>query len=448
MRLLRRASAHRRAARSASADRDIVAMSAGRAARDPRRRDRDGLPGPDDLAQSGAAHRAPAGRDDGRARPATTDRQALRRGRSTCWAAWASPRPNARSTAIRTSSPAACASASCWRWVSPTSRSLLIADEPTTALDVTIQAQILDLLRELNRDFGTAIVLISHDLGVIANVCSARRRDVRRRGGRGGHDRSASSADPRHPYTWALINAVPRLDRDTPGDSALMTIEGTPPDPLALAHRLPLRAALPVPHRASAPSIPSCCRVGDPAQRAAGSRRSGRTAAAPLDAHAVHAPDAMTARGRGCGHAAEHRSLEIARPGQAFPAAQGDASSASRVVHAVDGVDLDVVSRRDRRAGRRVRLRQVDARAFDRAHPRADRGLDALRGPDIAIATPAQIRPLRRRMQMIFQDPYASLNPRMTVAQIPRRAAALSRPRGRRSGDAQARRRAARRWWA
>ncbi len=50
---------------------------------------------------------------------------------------------------------------------------LLLADEPTTALDVTIQAQILDLLRELNADFGAAIVLISHDLGVIANVCSA-----------------------------------------------------------------------------------------------------------------------------------------------------------------------------------------------------------------------------------------------------------------------------------
>ena len=70
---------------------------------------------------------------------------------------------------------------------------LLIADEPTTALDVTIQAQILDLLRELNADFGTAIILISHDLGVIAERLRARRRDVRRRGRRGGPDRATCS---------------------------------------------------------------------------------------------------------------------------------------------------------------------------------------------------------------------------------------------------------------
>src|SRR5262249_28759064 len=109
--------------------------------------------------------------------------------------------------------------------------SLLIADEPTTALDVTIQAQILDLIAELNRDYGTAIVLISHDLGVIASVCS---RVIVMYGGEVVEEGPTEKilSDPRHPYTWALINAVPRIDRHVPGEKRLVTIEGTPPDPL------------------------------------------------------------------------------------------------------------------------------------------------------------------------------------------------------------------------
>src|SRR6185436_5272051 len=98
---------------------------------------------------------------------------------------------------------------------------LLIADEPTTALDVTIQAQILDLLRELNSEFGTAILLISHDLGVIANVC---KRVIVMYGGEVVEEGPAEAllADPRHPYTWALINAVPRLDRHRAGEKRLL----------------------------------------------------------------------------------------------------------------------------------------------------------------------------------------------------------------------------------
>ena len=89
---------------------------------------------------------------------------------------------------------------------------LLIADEPTTALDVTIQAQILDLLRELNADLGTAVILISHDLGVIANVCS---RVLVMYAGEVVEEGAPEDllADPRHPYTWALLHAAPRLDR-------------------------------------------------------------------------------------------------------------------------------------------------------------------------------------------------------------------------------------------
>ena len=82
---------------------------------------------------------------------------------------------------------------------------LLIADEPTTALDVTIQAQILDLMRELKAKTGAAIILITHDLGVVAEMARARRRHVRRPQGRGGAGRrrcSRSRATPTRAACW------------------------------------------------------------------------------------------------------------------------------------------------------------------------------------------------------------------------------------------------------
>ena len=103
---------------------------------------------------------------------------------------------------------------------------VLIADEPTTALDVTIQAQILELMRELQEDQGTAIILITHDLGIVANMCH--RVDVMYAG------RFVERADvdtlfrePRHPYTHGLLDSLPRLDR---GPQRLQAIPGQPPD--------------------------------------------------------------------------------------------------------------------------------------------------------------------------------------------------------------------------
>src|SRR5690606_19090441 len=107
---------------------------------------------------------------------------------------------------------------------------ILIADEPTTALDVTIQAQILELLRNLNAQYGTAIMLISHDLGAIASACQ---RVVVMYAGEVVEEgpTEALLANPMHPYTWALVNAVPRLDDPISADKRLTVIEGLPPDP-------------------------------------------------------------------------------------------------------------------------------------------------------------------------------------------------------------------------
>jgi peptide/nickel transport system ATP-binding protein len=106
---------------------------------------------------------------------------------------------------------------------------LLIADEPTTALDVTIQAQILDLMRTLRAETGTAIILITHDLGVVAELAD----DVAvmyagRIVERAGVD--ALFAEPQHPYTVGLLGSIPRLDIE---QDRLAAIEGQVPNPLA-----------------------------------------------------------------------------------------------------------------------------------------------------------------------------------------------------------------------
>ncbi len=107
---------------------------------------------------------------------------------------------------------------------------LLIADEPTTALDVTVQAQILDLLRALQRDFGTAILLITHDLGVVAEMADD---VVVMYAGQVVEQAPVALLfdQPQHPYTIGLLGSVPRLDRE---QERLDAIDGTVPDPLRM----------------------------------------------------------------------------------------------------------------------------------------------------------------------------------------------------------------------
>jgi peptide/nickel transport system ATP-binding protein len=108
---------------------------------------------------------------------------------------------------------------------------LLIADEPTTALDVTVQAQILDLIARLQAELDMAVILITHDLGVVAEVTDT---IVVMYGGRIVED--ADKRDifraPEHPYTWGLLQSIPRLDR--PRDEPLVPIPGRPPSLITL----------------------------------------------------------------------------------------------------------------------------------------------------------------------------------------------------------------------
>ncbi|SEF82141.1 peptide/nickel transport system ATP-binding protein [Actinacidiphila yanglinensis] len=103
---------------------------------------------------------------------------------------------------------------------------LVIADEPTTALDVTVQAQILDLLKDLQQETGTSIILITHDLGVIANTADKVVVMYAGRAVERGTTREILKA-PEHPYAWGLLSSIPRLTADV--DVPLSPIPGTPP---------------------------------------------------------------------------------------------------------------------------------------------------------------------------------------------------------------------------
>ena len=127
---------------------------------------------------------------------------------------------------------------------------VMIADEPTTALDVTIQAQILDLLRELVAEENAALILITHDLGVVAGMCE--RVNVMY----AGMFMETGSAEqlfgaPRHPYTLGLLQSVPRLDMGK--RARLHPIEGAPPNMLARPDGVSVPAALPVRGRSLEP---------------------------------------------------------------------------------------------------------------------------------------------------------------------------------------------------
>jgi peptide/nickel transport system ATP-binding protein/oligopeptide transport system ATP-binding protein len=106
------------------------------------------------------------------------------------------------------------------------SPSLLIADEPTTALDVTIQAQILDELRDLRANSGTGIILVTHDLGVVADIAD---RIIVMYAGRVVEQGSLDELfyDPQHPYTWGLLGSIMRIDSDR--SRRLPAIPGLPP---------------------------------------------------------------------------------------------------------------------------------------------------------------------------------------------------------------------------
>ncbi len=282
---------------------------------------------------------------------------------------------------------------------------LLLADEPTTALDVTIQAQILDLLAKLNAEFGTAIVLISHDLSVIGTIC---RRIVVMYAGEVVEEGPTEEvlSDPRHPYAWALANAVPRLD--SPIADRLPGIEGAPPDPLAMPQGCRFTPRCPW-------RIERCSGERPPLTAVA----PGRRARCWVTADGRSLPPRTEPAHAGPTQAAAVEPLLLAQDlVKHFPLPKKSLFGPREVVHAVNGVSLHVMP------GERLGIvgesgcgKSTLARLVTRLHS-PDAGHISFEGREIGTLGGEELRQLRPRLQMVFQDPYASLNPRMRVGDI------------------------------
>ncbi len=288
-----------------------------------------------------------------------------------------------------------------------TDPSLLIMDEPTTALDVTTQAVVLDLVADLKRESDSAILYITHDLGVITKICD--RVGVMYAG------EFMEQADlyelfkrPRHPYTLDLLGCVPRFD-PTPQKRSLVTIPGAIPRVDELPHGCifgprcgfveeACKAARPPLAEVAADHLSACRRWADvppPAQYLREATEAVRT-----DVEGTR-PDVLVAADRTRVHFKSTRRLIRGR--------------AARPIRAVDGVDLEVrVGQTLGVVGESGSGKTTVARAIIGLTP-ATGGEITLHGKPLPPSTGKRPRATLREIQMVFQNPDASLNPTRSV---------------------------------
>lgn len=330
---------------------------------------------------------------------------------------------------------------------------LLIADEPTTALDVTTQAQILDLLMRLKAEMGMSIILITHDLGVVAetadDVAVMYLGQVVEQG-----DVDSVFYNPKHPYTRALLRSIPNLGVKAAG--RLAVIRGMVPDPYNRPTGCPFHTRCPV-------MMPGICDVITPtnvpvgpghaarcllyggAEQAVGGREAiarslhvlavspsgAPEPAAMLPASGSAGPTSssgMIADYRGeqtvaTGAMAADDLLDVRHLRKYYPLIKGFLRRHAGDVRAVDDVSFTI--KRGETLGLvgesgcgKTTLANCVLRAIDPTSGEALFRRDDGSSVDVATADAEQLKQIRRQMQMIFQDPYSSLNPRMTLLEI------------------------------
>lgn len=295
---------------------------------------------------------------------------------------------------------------------------VLIADEPTTALDVTVQAQILDVLRIAQRETGAATIMITHDMGVVADTADDvmvmyAGRPVERA------DVHELFADPKMPYTIGLLGSTPRVDR--PSTQPLTPIVGTPPSLIDLPTACAFAPRCPV-------SIPACLdnepalldiKQSTPGHRASCVRSAEITDFTINGTELFTAPPASTDILASVPREQRDSILEVNHLHKSFPLTKG-ALVKRRVgtVQAVEDLSFDL------RAGECLAIvgesgsgKTTTLLEILNLDPPQDTTI-TLCGQDVEQLTPRQRRAARTDIQIVFQDPISSLDPRQTVNEI------------------------------
>ncbi len=285
---------------------------------------------------------------------------------------------------------------------------LLIADEPTTALDVSIQAQILELMRNLQRDFGSSMIFITHDLGVVNEMCD---RVIVMYAGRIVEQGTTQQifSNPKHPYTWGLFDCLPNIEERK--GIRLTPIFGQPPNLANAPSGCKFHPRCPYAFEQCVLEEPPLFTREDGLSVRCwlydnGAAGDAKRVTEVRDSNVVDQPEKTDVL------------LDVRDLRKWFPINRGIIQRTVGHVQAVDGISfqlhrgetLGVVGESGcgKSTAGRVLLRLLDPTS----------GQVMFDGNDLAQLDHKALRTMRKRMQIIFQDPYSSLNPRRTVGSI------------------------------